>query len=86
MTDMAKALGLLIKTCELLKDYEEKKLTKDELEQRADAIMDEVVISYNNSDKKDDPEIKRDYEELVEQHKKFKEWIKTSSDIYDGVT
>lgn len=78
MTDLVKALDLIIKTCELWKDYEDRKITKEQLEQRADVIMHDVTMVYEGSDKKDDPDTKKDYEELVEQYAKFKEWIKTA--------
>lgn len=78
MTDLVKALDLIIKTCELWKDYEDRKITKEQLEQRADVIMHDVTMVYEGSDKKDDPDTKKDYEELVKQYAKFKEWIKTA--------
>lgn len=78
MTDLVKALDLIIKTCELWKDYEDRKMTKEQLEQRADVIMHDVTMVYEGSDKKDDPDTKKDYEELVERYSKFKEWVKTA--------
>jgi hypothetical protein len=78
MTDIIKGINLIIQACELWKDYENKNLTKEQLDQRIDAIMNEITIAYNESDKKDDPDTRKDFEELIEKHKKFKNWIKTA--------